>query len=108
MLDPQESDYILVFCPVLSDVAADVQRALEYIPGGKITVGTNHMRMLLSYLYILYILYIHRQSFENKNGVVSSNLSDCSVLCLDLLGPRLVCFQATSLLSPSDVDLIYF
>lgn len=98
VLDPQDSDYILVFCPILSDVAAEVQRALEYIPGGKITVGTNHMRSCNGLFLNVAVIFgaQHWQLFENENGVVSSDLSDCSTLCLELLKPRLVCFQLTA------------
>ncbi|XP_051265606.1 uncharacterized protein LOC127368639 isoform X16 [Dicentrarchus labrax] len=32
---PEESDYLLVFCPVASRVGSDVSEALEKLPGGK-------------------------------------------------------------------------
>ncbi|XP_051265632.1 uncharacterized protein LOC127368639 isoform X39 [Dicentrarchus labrax] len=35
---PEESDYLLVFCPVASRVERDVSEALENLPGGKPTI----------------------------------------------------------------------
>ncbi|XP_027140464.1 uncharacterized protein LOC104937737 isoform X3 [Larimichthys crocea] len=43
---PKESDYILVFCPISSNVAEDIRRALESAPGGKpiILVVMHHTK----------------------------------------------------------------
>ncbi|KAF1376923.1 hypothetical protein PFLUV_G00216530 [Perca fluviatilis] len=32
---PEESDYILVFCPIASRVGTDISEALDHMPGGK-------------------------------------------------------------------------
>ncbi|XP_030260355.1 uncharacterized protein LOC115573630 isoform X2 [Sparus aurata] len=38
VFSPEESDYIVVFCPIASRVGTDVGEALENIPGGKPTI----------------------------------------------------------------------
>ncbi|XP_051265647.1 uncharacterized protein LOC127368644 isoform X2 [Dicentrarchus labrax] len=35
---PKESDYLLVFCPIVSRVGTDISEALDKLPGGKATI----------------------------------------------------------------------
>lgn len=45
---PAESDYVLIFCPVFSEPAREVEWALVNFPGGKSVVGPNRLLQVLT------------------------------------------------------------
>lgn len=55
---PAESDYVLIFCPVFSEPAREIEQTLVNFPGGKFVVGTNQLLQLLKYPHYFCILML--------------------------------------------------
>lgn len=72
---PAESDYVLIFCPVFSEPAREVEQALVNFPGGEFVVGTNQLLQLLKYPH--YFLHSDVGTCLKREGVPASGSIPC-------------------------------
>lgn len=96
---PAESDYVLIFCPVFSEPAREVEQALVNFPGGKFVVGTNQLLQLLKYPHYFCILmlafvwkeklFLRQETFHVAQPFSSLTKHSCvSLLRLQLVNPQ--------------------
>lgn len=91
---PAESDYVLIFCPVFQEPAADIQRALINIPGEKrfverVFLSVDTGGLPLGGVIIENGQTVLRKSGENKERETRS--SSCTAGSDAVQGPQCSC-----------------